>query len=338
MLLRTGMLFALLLLAALSWAESGVQTILAVPWGKTPGKFGRALDNEDGLGPPGFTLDAAGNIYVVDSVNERIQQFDPAGKYVASFARPHGIIIDRVAVSFDLGEKAHPLRILYAVESTGYGFNHQARQVYRALDSKLAPITLPLPRIDIVRMVTDSHHRLFIETKADEDRLSSTWLLDGTLGYCGHREISDICLQPDADILVGITAKQSMDGQPGLERWTVALLNPTDMQYPAMKTVELPVPVLKEREGAAHLIGIDAAGNLYVRWERRDPATPHMTTLLLRYAPAGVQTGTLDLTALAAQNLHVPGENLVITPAGDALMSIGTDREYRIVRLTWSNR
>jgi CSLREA domain-containing protein len=54
--------------------------------------------------PSGVALDAAGNIYVVDSVNNRVQKFDSSGNYVTQwgvfgtangeFNRPNGVAID----------------------------------------------------------------------------------------------------------------------------------------------------------------------------------------------------------------------------------------------------
>jgi tripartite motif-containing protein 71 len=63
--------------------------------GSEPGSF-----NE----PAGLTLDAAGNLYVADIVNHRIQKFDPEGKFLAQvggngagpgqFQEPWGVAVD----------------------------------------------------------------------------------------------------------------------------------------------------------------------------------------------------------------------------------------------------
>lgn len=66
-------------------------------WGKTPqvtlepirvlGDVDTADENMAFYIPVNIVLDAAGNIYVLDSGNHRIQKFDPDGKYFATFGR-----------------------------------------------------------------------------------------------------------------------------------------------------------------------------------------------------------------------------------------------------------
>lgn len=63
--------------------------------GSEPGRFN---------GPKGIALDKAGNIYVTDSINHRIQKFDPNGNYLAQvgkqglgngeFKEPWGVAVD----------------------------------------------------------------------------------------------------------------------------------------------------------------------------------------------------------------------------------------------------
>jgi len=65
-------------------------------WLTTPGDFG---------GPQGVALDEDGNVYVTDTMNNRVEIFDASGKYISEFgrhcdgpgcfARPKGIAVDR---------------------------------------------------------------------------------------------------------------------------------------------------------------------------------------------------------------------------------------------------
>ena len=65
-------------------------------WLTTPGDFG---------GPQGIALDSDGNIYVTDTMNNRVEIFDADGKFISEFgrhcdgpgcfARPKGIAVDR---------------------------------------------------------------------------------------------------------------------------------------------------------------------------------------------------------------------------------------------------
>ena len=65
-------------------------------WLTTPGDFG---------GPQGVALDEDGNVYVTDTMNNRVEIFDAGGKFISEFgrhcdgpgcfARPKGIAVDR---------------------------------------------------------------------------------------------------------------------------------------------------------------------------------------------------------------------------------------------------
>ncbi|MCX7918739.1 MAG: hypothetical protein N3A72_03830 [bacterium] len=59
------------------------QIILQSSWGSEPGQFGLQQGPElETVGPLTFTVDNFGYIYIYDFINQRIQQFDPAGNFV----------------------------------------------------------------------------------------------------------------------------------------------------------------------------------------------------------------------------------------------------------------
>jgi DNA-binding beta-propeller fold protein YncE len=63
---------------------------------KTWGKHGKAQGEFDT--PHGIALDSAGRVYVADRSNNRIQIFDPDGKFIAEwkqFGRPSAVAIDK---------------------------------------------------------------------------------------------------------------------------------------------------------------------------------------------------------------------------------------------------
>ena len=59
--------------------------ILFAPWGQQPGEFG-LLEQAEGVGPQSLSLDAAGNVYVLDLVNRRVQIFGPRGEFLGHTA------------------------------------------------------------------------------------------------------------------------------------------------------------------------------------------------------------------------------------------------------------
>ena len=62
--------------------------LLSVEWSAKPGKFGLLLP-PDGeiIGPRTFTLDDAGNIYILDTVKRNVKVFSPEGKFQASIGK-----------------------------------------------------------------------------------------------------------------------------------------------------------------------------------------------------------------------------------------------------------
>ncbi|HVP68503.1 MAG TPA: hypothetical protein VMT17_14710 [Anaeromyxobacteraceae bacterium] len=66
-----------------------------------------AREDEDALGPPSFAIGPQGFIYVLDSLNGRVQRFDPKGHFAASFplARTNGepVVEADIAVSDEGG-------------------------------------------------------------------------------------------------------------------------------------------------------------------------------------------------------------------------------------------
>src|ERR671914_3018697 len=81
-----------------SFHVTGVQTCALPIWGsrgRSPGEFNL---------PWGIAVDRSGAVYVADWRNDRVQKFDPAGKFLAAygtsgrgdgeFRRPAGVAVD----------------------------------------------------------------------------------------------------------------------------------------------------------------------------------------------------------------------------------------------------
>lgn len=79
------------------------KVIIDAKWGKGPGEFG-LMEEEGRWGPESLAIDNQGNIYMLDSINKRIQKFNKEGKYMASinldphirFRCPDDLCIDQV--------------------------------------------------------------------------------------------------------------------------------------------------------------------------------------------------------------------------------------------------
>lgn len=74
--------------------------------GKLVGKIGHGKGDKEGqfINPTYATVDASGNVYVSDTMNSRVQQFDASGKYIKTFGglgdawgrfdKPKGVAVD----------------------------------------------------------------------------------------------------------------------------------------------------------------------------------------------------------------------------------------------------
>jgi sugar lactone lactonase YvrE len=78
---------------------------LILAWGKH-GKAAGELDT-----PHGIALDSAGRIYIADRANNRIQIFEPDGKFVAEwnqFGRPSDVAIDKNDMIYVADSQSNP--------------------------------------------------------------------------------------------------------------------------------------------------------------------------------------------------------------------------------------
>ncbi len=67
---------------------TGAQIVVSASWGDGNAQFGKGASR---TGPTSFTIDDQGKIYVLDTLNARVQQFAPDGKYLTSFQTPKGV-------------------------------------------------------------------------------------------------------------------------------------------------------------------------------------------------------------------------------------------------------
>ncbi len=63
-------------------------SLIAVPWGAKPGLFGLAVPPDgETVGPRTFTVDALGQVYILDTVKKNIKVYDGTGRFQASIGK-----------------------------------------------------------------------------------------------------------------------------------------------------------------------------------------------------------------------------------------------------------
>ncbi len=63
------------------------KVVIQAPWGASPGQFG-LLQEAEGVGPEALAVDGNKNMWILDLVNSRVQEFNFGGHFVRAFSIP----------------------------------------------------------------------------------------------------------------------------------------------------------------------------------------------------------------------------------------------------------
>lgn len=89
------------------------ELVVSGPWGTATGEFGKQLTGARS-GPSSFAVDTDGSIFLLDTVNARVQKYDPAGKYIAAFPVARGtedLVVDEAGSLYAMdGYDTHRVR------------------------------------------------------------------------------------------------------------------------------------------------------------------------------------------------------------------------------------
>lgn len=250
--------FAVAATAGLERTEAGPTYKVAGKWGgngTAPGKF---------LGARGLALDEAGNVYVADTDNHRVQMFSATGAFRRQWALEAGVTIPDVAVGPG-GEVWAATQVNGTVVQLGGG----------------EEITTPQSAEGVA---VDAEGNVYVATSGDDLRAVVRYDKAGSYAeakrWGGLQDPGDVEVAPDGTVYVA----DRRGSPPTVKRF--------DSSGKLLKTVKLQMAATAGA-GAQFGIGVDPDCNLWVT----NPQKRNVT----KYAPSGKLLGTVtsgDMVAL----------------------------------------
>ena len=250
--------FAVAATAGLERTEAGPTYKVAGKWGgngTAPGKF---------LGARGLALDEAGNVYVADTDNHRVQMFSATGAFRRQWALEAGVTIPDVAVGPG-GEVWAATQVNGTVVQLGGG----------------EEITTPQSAEGVA---VDAEGNVYVATSGDDLRAVVRYDKAGSYAeakrWGGLQDPGDVEVAPDGTVYVA----DRRGSPPTVKRF--------DSSGKLLKTVRLQMAATAGA-GAQFGIGVDPDCNLWVT----NPQKRNVT----KYAPSGKLLGTVtsgDMVAL----------------------------------------
>jgi len=283
------------------------QLILRGSPGTGPGQFGLqgnpAREDEDALGPSTLAVGPQGGLYVLDSLNGRVQRFDPHGHFAAAF--PVGRAGAEPVVESDLAVSEDGRVFLFSEgESPSlYQFDPAGRLLVSAV--------LP-PSFKGVDLIFPGRHRpVFLMQNGQTVRAE--------LGWEGIRAEGPFPGLPAGDLFV--QAERS-------GRWT-AVVRFVTADGRARRAVQLRshVPLTRVR-----LVGVTRRGEVVVavdRVEGGDEQAAHGEVMLLAVTPQGQLTGAV---AVPPGDRRWQAREFALAPDGAVVQMQSDAAEVRLVR------
>jgi hypothetical protein len=298
---------AIVLAAVILLAAAGTQAletyrsqeVLSTPWGRGSGQLG-LLEQAEGVGPQSLCVDAAGNIYILDLVNRRVQVFSSGGEFIRQTA---------------CGILAHDLLLGPSGEMYLLAPYHGLVEKYDAEGNLLTSwlISPDIWLIDGLRVLGD---RIVLRTAQQTEY---------TVAEKGQ------VLEPKQQlgaVRTGLSGRTS--GRRYATRWVDAHLGLLQILDDGGQPVRDIQVTTAEELGSLVFIGEDAAGNVYLRAELL--GVPKVDRLrIFKYGPGD------DLLAeftMPASDFTFIYRNLYLSPQGHLYQLLTGPDGVRVLRWT----
>jgi len=285
------------------------QVLLRGAPGFAPGQFGLQgnplREDEDGLGPPSFAVGPQGVLYVLDSLNGRVQRFDPRGHFAAAFplvrAGGEPVVEADIAVSEEGG-------VFVFTEG-----DSPSLVQYDPAGKVLLAGALPPSFKGVDQLIAARQRPLFLMLNGQAVR--------GELGWGGIRAEGPLPGLPSGSVFV-----QAERGG----RWMVVLkFLAADGRVRRTIHLRSTVPVTRVR-----LVGVDRRGDVVLAVDRaqgNDDEAVRGEVLLLAVTPQGHLAGAV---AVPPGDRRWEFREFALEPNGSVVQMQSDLNEVRLVRWT----
>ncbi|MBM4135637.1 MAG: hypothetical protein FJ241_02275 [Nitrospira sp.] len=254
-----------------SKSYKGEMITIEIPYGSGEGEVG-AVDEGEGviIGPKSFTIDDKGNIYICDTVNNRVQIFSRDGKHLSA------IPLEMEAMAEDI-----------AVDSSGFVYIYDQLGKLYQYDKKGNMVN----KINVGWRGGGTMHIINNEI----------YMYACDFNTCGDfiigRVLNNVLVGPSAEELKRfkepLKGKQGLSGKKymtSLKRFEKGELKIEDRESTAFKILSFPFKNIL----SIKFLGEDKRGDLYIKTER-DNENQELVVEVHKFNPHGDYLGTIQM-------------------------------------------
>jgi len=300
---------AFLVLSMVSCSKGGnylKKVVIQAPWGSAPGQFG-LLQEAEGVGPEALAVDTDKNVWILDLVNSRVQEFNPAGQFIRALP------IALRAMDLTIDEKNQI--ILLAPYDDQLAIMNNAGTVLRRF-------VLP-SGLDLIEGIRLERNGLALTTSEQKSAL----LLSTT-------ELTQIEQVPSL-------AKRTPTVQQGLSspysqhrfvtHWKSAQMGVIEIFDASGKKIKS-IPVHSQTElGLIQFLNEDQKRNFYIL-EELLPAPKRSLFKVLRFSSAGVYVASVEIPNTNCIDVHKP---ILVDSDGSIYFLNVQTQKFEVIKWEW---
>ncbi len=301
---------------------SGSQTtplsdVIALSVGSGPGQIGvRVLPDAQPEGPQSLRVGLDGNVWIVDTLNSRVQVFSPSGRVLGSMGVPDAVFLEDMALS--------PGGEVFLLDS-GIGQVRRLRAAGTPAGSyPMSPVLLPM----VTGVNLDGSGDIFAEVFARDSRRITS---GGKALTRGEQEATSAAMAGIPSGLPAHSVQTKYPVVPPTRREAVMQTAGLQGEGPQVRvSVEGQLPYIR-------FLGVDSAGNVYLEVCELDSrgVVDGYTRTVRRYDPTGRFLGAAEVPDRGGV---APRRDLSVSPGGHVYYLRPFSERVELVRLDPSGR